>query len=72
MVQVLRRLYNMEAFSGLYRGYSAGLLATVYGGVQFYFLELLKRIYVLEGQKQTHCQMILFPALSKAIGKYSQ
>ena len=68
MLQVLRRLYKTEALFGLYRGYSAGLLGNIYGGVQFYFLELLKRHYVLEGQKQTHFQMIFFPALSKAIG----
>ena len=69
MFQVLRRLYNMEGLTGLYRGYSAGLLGTIHGGVQFYILEWLKRLYVLEGQKQTHFQMLFFPALSKVIGK---
>jgi len=67
MFQVLRRLYNMEGLTGLYRGYSAGLLGTIHGGVQFYILEWLKRLYVLEGQKQTHFQMLFFPALSKVI-----
>lgn len=69
MFQVLRRLYNMEGLTGLYRGYSAGLLGTIHGGVQFYILEWLKRLYVLEGQKQTHFQMLFFPALSKVIGE---
>ena len=42
MAQVLTRLVREEGWRGLYRGYTAGLVGTVHGGVQFYFLELLK------------------------------
>ena len=63
----LRRLVQHEGMKGLYRGYTAGLLGTIHGGVQFYVLEALKRRYVID--KQSHFQMIAFPALSKCIGK---
>lgn len=64
---VLRRLYRSEGFGGLYRGFSAGLLGTIHGGVQFYFLEKLKIYFNPERRKQTNFEMILFPAISKAI-----
>ena len=34
-----RRLVQHEGMKGLYRGYTAGLLGTIHGGVQFYVLE---------------------------------
>jgi len=65
MVQTLARLVRTEGLKGLYRGYTAGLLGTVHGGVQFYVWEALKREYVTD--KQSHVQMLAFPALSKCI-----
>ena len=68
MFQTMQRLVKVEGWRGLYRGYTAGLLGTVHGGVQFYVLEELKKHYVVD--KQSHLQMILFPAFSKCIGKF--
>ena len=64
----MRRLYKSEGISGLYRGYSAGLLGTIHGGVQFYFLEKLKLYFNPNRRKQTQFEMIALPAISKAIG----
>ena len=68
MFQTMQRLVKVEGWRGLYRGYTAGLLGTVHGGVQFYVLEELKKHYVVD--KQSHLQMILFPAFSKCIGNF--
>ena len=66
--QTFRRLYGQEGLTGLYRGYYAGLIGTVHGGVQFYFLELFKRWFNVDPLNQTQFQMIVFPAASKMLG----
>jgi len=63
------RLCSQEGLYGLYRGYYAGLIGTVHGGVQFYFLELLKTYFNVDPKNQTDFQMIVIPAISKMIGK---
>lgn len=65
--QTLYRLCGQEGLSGLYRGYYAGLVGTVHGGVQFYVLELLKNYFNVDPKNQTDFQMLVFPACSKMI-----
>merc|ERR1719312_688454 len=71
MFQVLRRLYNMEGLTGLYRGYSAGLLGTIHGGVQFYILEWLKRLYVLEAGTICYPQLLIRSRMQDQHRKYN-
>ena len=66
--QTFARLYRSEGIFGLYRGYSAGLIGTIHGGVQFYFLELFKKAFNVDPKNQTQFQMIVFPAVSKMLG----
>jgi len=65
--QTLSRLYTTEGMYGLYRGYYAGLVGTVHGGVQFYFLEKFKIFFDVDPMDQTQFQMIAIPAMSKII-----
>ena len=68
LVQTLSRLWSAEGMRGLYRGYLAGLVGTVHGGVQFYFLERFKEFFNVDRQDQTQFQMIALPAASKMLG----
>jgi len=67
LVQTLSRLWSSEGMRGLYRGYLAGLVGTVHGGVQFYFLERFKLLFNVDRRDQTHFQMIALPAASKML-----
>jgi len=65
--ETLFRLWRSERFYGLYRGFYAGVLGTVHGGVQFYFLELFKKWLKVDRNNQTNFEMIVIPAASKMI-----